>query len=95
MGWVSTKTPVPLSETLLGDEAALLGMDTEPVLAVAEVGEKVTSNVQVPAGAIVALLQVLLLMAKSPLTLSMPIIKLAVPVLVKVKDLAALVAPVF
>ena len=87
--------PVPLKTMLLGEEAALLGMDTDPLFTPVDIGEKVTSNVQVPAGATVALLQVLLLRAKSPLVVSVLIIKLAVPVLVKVKDLAALVVPIF
>ncbi len=85
--------PVPLSETLFGDVLALLGMETEPTFAPADAGEKVTPKVQVPAGATVALLQVLLLNAKFPVMDRVPITRLAEPVLVTVKDFAVLVEP--
>ena len=88
-------TPVPLNETEVGEVGALLGMETEPAFTPVDVGEKVTPNVQVPAGMTVALLQVLLLKEYSPVADRVPITRLAVPVLVTVKDLAELVVPTF
>ena len=87
--------PVPLKETEVGEVGALLGMEIEPAFAPADIGEKVTPNVQVPVGITVALLQVLLLREYSPVADRVPITKLAVPVLVTVKDFAELVVPTF
>ena len=87
--------PVPLKETEVGEVGALLGMEIEPAFAPADIGEKVTPNVQVPVGITVALLQVLLLREYSPVADRVPIPKLAVPVLVTVKDFAELVVPTF
>ena len=87
--------PVPLKETEVGEVGTLLGMETEPAFAPADVGEKVTPNVQVPAGMTVALLQVLLLKAYCPETDKVPITRFAVPVLVTVKDFDELVVPTF
>ena len=87
--------PVPLKETEVGEVGALLGMEIEPAFAPADIGEKVTPNVQVPVGITVALLQVLLLNAYWPVTDKVPITRFAVPVLVTVKDFAELVVPTF
>ena len=85
--------PVPLKETEVGEVGALLGMEIEPAFAPADIGEKVTPNVQVPVGITVALLQVLLLREYSPVADRVPITRLAVPVLVTVKDFAELLVP--
>lgn len=92
-GVASEGVPYPLSETLSGEELALLGMETDPTFVPVEAGEKVTPKVQVSAGATVALVQVLLLNAKFPVMDRVPITRLAEPVLVTVKDFAVLVEP--
>ncbi len=87
------EVPVPLNGTLFGEEAALLGMETAPLLAAAEVGEKVTPNVHVPVGATVAPLQRLLVSANSPLLPNVPRIKFPLPMFVSVNVFVALVVP--
>ena len=87
--------PVPFKGTEVGEVGALLGMEIEPAFTPTEAGEKVMLKLQVSDGTMVALLQVLLLSEYSPVTDKVPITRLAVPVLVTVKDFAELAVPTF
>jgi hypothetical protein len=92
--------PVPLKFTVcvLPNTPLLLSvMVSVPVSVPIAMGEKVTLIVQVPLGVTVAPEQVSALLAKSlafvPPTVTVEIMRFAVPVLVTVTALAALVAP--
>lgn len=86
-------TLVPLNETLSGVVGASEGMETEPVFAPRDVGLKVTSNVQLWAGATVCPLHVSALIANSLPTVSVPRFKTPPPVLLMVNVKGELVVP--
>ena len=93
-------TPVPLSATLCGLPAALSLMLTAPLRAPEADGAKVTLMVQLaPAANVLGLMGQVLVCAKSPalvpVTEMLVIVRAAVPLLVSVTVLAALVVPTF
>jgi hypothetical protein len=87
---------VPLSATLCGLPEALSAKESEALRAPVALGVKVTLTVQVLLGVTVALVQVSVLLAKSPglvpVRVTLVMVRLAVPLLVTVTDCAALVA---
>ena len=91
---VFASTPVPLKDNTSGDEVALLEIETEPLLAPTESGEKATLKVQVAAGTIICPLHKSGFKVNSPRVVSGSITRSAVPVLVTVTVWVLLMAPI-